>query len=557
VIGVIVNDSERDAVEEFFQLFKTPWKFWCPGERFDAVIATRYEPDLDSHSALPILILCCQYGHPVDDQLGLSVKDRIQSCTIRLGEDFLPIYSGLTVFYAEQNVYPFLECDCGVIGLMAVQGDTRVLRLGFNPFQELQFLLTLGQPAGSALWPALDLHINLLRTLLLNSGIDLVEVPPIPFGYRLTCCLTHDIDFWGIRRQGLDRTVAGFLYRATLGSYLDYSKGRRNRSQLLRNWKAALSWPFIYSGILPDFWNPVEEYRSVESNIPSSFYIVPFANQGGVSPTGAESPQRAVAYKLDEVAAEVRQCAEQGVEIGVHGLDAWRESGAGLREKQRIADLIQQEKIGVRMHWLYFDQTSPQKLEGAGFDYDSTIGYNDAVGFRAGTAQAFKFLDTSNLLELPLVIQDTALFYAGRMNLEEDKALELCGSLLNAVSRHGGVLTINWHCRSLAPERLWIEPYLRLLKMLQESQAWFATASQAVEWYRQRRRCQFLDGEICAPSTRRTGSYIIPRVRVRHWRARHYLPNYGFQGREVKFDFTDSAISEEFPENTKAYAQEM
>ena len=41
------------------------------------------------------------------------------------------------------------------------------------------------------------------------------------------------------------------------------------------------------------------------------------------------------------------------------------------------------------MHWLYFGDDSPKTLEAAGFDYDSTCGYNDAVGYRAGTSQVF------------------------------------------------------------------------------------------------------------------------------------------------------------------------
>jgi len=43
VIGVLSKDSETKAVEEFFQLFKTPWEFCVPGRSYDLVIATREE----------------------------------------------------------------------------------------------------------------------------------------------------------------------------------------------------------------------------------------------------------------------------------------------------------------------------------------------------------------------------------------------------------------------------------------------------------------------------------------------------------------------------------
>ena len=43
--------------------------------------------------------------------------------------------------------------------------------------------------------------------------------------------------------------------------------------------------------------------------------------------------------------------------------------------------------------------------------YDSTIGYNETVGYRAGTTQPYRPLAASRLLELPLHVMDTALFY--------------------------------------------------------------------------------------------------------------------------------------------------
>ena len=40
------------------------------------------------------------------------------------------------------------------------------------------------------------------------------------------------------------------------------------------------------------------------------------------------------------------------------------------------------------MHWLYFDRIAGA-ARAAGFTYDSTWGYNEAVGYRAGTSQVF------------------------------------------------------------------------------------------------------------------------------------------------------------------------
>ena len=43
VIGVISRPDQRPVVEEFFELFKTPWEFYQPGRTYDVVVATADE----------------------------------------------------------------------------------------------------------------------------------------------------------------------------------------------------------------------------------------------------------------------------------------------------------------------------------------------------------------------------------------------------------------------------------------------------------------------------------------------------------------------------------
>jgi hypothetical protein len=145
------------------------------------------------------------------------------------------------------------------------------------------------------------------------------------------------------------------------------------------------------------------------------------------------------------------------------------------------------------MHWLYFDEESPRILDRAGFSYDSTFGYNDALGFRAGTTQVFSPSNAEHLLELPLNIQDTAMFYPSRMNLSELKAIHSCKELLEVTAMRGGVLTVNWHTRSLSPERMWGDFYATLLDEMRRYRVWFGTAQEIVTWFRNRRALSFED----------------------------------------------------------------
>ena len=155
--------------------------------------------------------------------------------------------------------------------------------------------------------------------------------------------------------------------------------------------------------------------------------------------------------------------------------------------RQSSARLVNASATGIRMHWLYFDASAPEKLEAAGYVYDSTVGYNQTVGYRAGTSQVFKPLTTKNLLELPMHVMDTALFYPSYLNLSPQQADEKVFPLVENAVQFGGVFTVNWHDRSLAPERLWGN-FIRICsKNCRPKIHGSPPPRKAVAWFRQRR----------------------------------------------------------------------
>ena len=202
-------------------------------------------------------------------------------------------------------------------------------------------------------------------------------------------------------------------------------------------------------------------------------------------------------------------------EIGVHGIYAWSNAKKGRVERERVQQVlgVGDGKLGVRMHWLYYDERTPALLEEAGYSYDSTFGYNDAIGYRAGTTQAFRPLDAERLLELPMHIMDTALFYQSYMNLSPRAAKAEVRALLDNAERFGGSLVINCHDRSLAPERMWDDFYIELVEELKRRGAWIPNAADAVAWFRVRRVARF-DSETIANQAEDTR---LPRLqRVAH-----------------------------------------
>jgi len=169
------------------------------------------------------------------------------------------------------------------------------------------------------------------------------------------------------------------------------------------------------------------------------------------------------------------------------------------------------------MHWLFFDSESAGKLDGAGFSYDSTVGYNETVGYRAGTTQAFRPFGTKRLLELPLHIMDTALFYPAYLHLSPEQAMMRIDGMVNDMRQFGGVLMVNWHDRSIAPERLWDDFYAELVEKFKSAGAWFCTAAEAAQWFRRRREVTFgTSGSEAALAS--TGSEAgLPGIRIRSY----------------------------------------
>jgi hypothetical protein len=119
------------------------------------------------------------------------------------------------------------------------------------------------------------------------------------------------------------------------------------------------------------------------------------------------------------------------------------------------------------------------------------MGYNDTIGYRSGTTQVYRPAGARTLLELPLHIQDGALFYPHRLDLSEREAGRQCRRLIDLTRTLGGVLTVLWHDRSHGPERFWGDFYVGLVRELKSAGGWFETAAHVVGWFRKRRAVRF------------------------------------------------------------------
>lgn len=485
MIGIALKINDDIIITEFFELFKTPWEFFRSNQPYEVIITDElYFDKLENK----LVVVIHRGENFVFENNQTEIRQPVIACC---GDDIFPIYVGYKQIKGGSPLIT-LEKTGECIGNCYYDGNTTILHLGYDFFEEVRYLLSNGQPSEFANFPTLEIHIANLRRWILEAGAALIEIPPIAKNSKFFACLTHDVDFAGIRNYKFDRTLAGFVYRALVKSIIQYLKGECSLKILAKNWVAIAELPFIYLGLYPDFWATFKQYREIEREAPSTFFFVPFKDRPGKLENNNNAPSiRAVKYDIFDLKKDILYLIAEGCEIGVHGIDSWLKVEDAEEEIIKVRNLTGQFELGVRMHWLYLRSESAATLEKAGYIYDSTCGYNEKIGYQAGTVQVYRLLGAKQLLELPMHIMDTSLFYPDHMNLTQSEGITAIQSLIEKAIRFGGVLTFNWHDRSIAAERHWDGVYHWILNELRFQGARFLTAGTMVDWFRKRRAVIF------------------------------------------------------------------
>lgn len=519
MIGVVASPSDHPVVREFFELFKTPWRMYREGLACEILLCA--DAEVPRNSARLVLVFGSN-EQPVDSEEGLSIGPKHEKAVLSFRSERLPIYGACRTFSKANPSILADEASGQPAAIEFASGAQKIVRIGYDLFAEVRHLLTRGQPAVFSRIPTLELHIALLREFIISHGLPLVEIPPVPDGHNFIACLTHDVDHPRVRNHCCDHTMFGFVARALVGSLIDWARGRRTFGKVAGSYRAAFSLPLVYLGLARDLWNLFDRYIEIENDAGSTFFVIPEKGNPGLDARGRSPAKRAAKYDLSEITDDLRRLLSARREIAVHGIDAWRDAASGRNELARIREITGAAEIGIRMHWLFYDEESAARLEEAGYSYDSTFGYNDAVGYRAGTVQVFKPLTVKRLLELPMHVMDTAMFYLSYMSLSPGAAKRELDGLMEKASRFGGVLTVNWHDRSIGPERFWEDVYLELIEELKSRGAWMPTAAEAVAWFRQRRAAvmevqEDSDSRVRVTTSAPEGFEHLPGLRLRSY----------------------------------------
>jgi Family of unknown function (DUF7033) len=168
----------------------------------------------------------------------------------------------------------------------------------------------------------------------------------------------------------------------------------------------------------------------------------------------------------------IQSLGESGVELGVHpGYHTYRSPEELGKEVERLKKIFGKGKLGGRQHYLRWHPESWVDWETCGLSYDSSVGFAEAPGFRAGTAIPYRPWiiqknREANLLEIPLILMDGTL--GVYMQVLPERGYEIAAKIILRCELVGGVFTFLWHNSALLDPR-YGDLYQRLLKKLEHS----------------------------------------------------------------------------------------
>nr|CBX31657.1 hypothetical protein N47_E51690 [uncultured Desulfobacterium sp.] len=188
------------------------------------------------------------------------------------------------------------------------------------------------------------------------------------------------------------------------------------------------------------------------------------------------------------VSEMIKEIDRQGWEIGLH--PSWY-SFDNLNELKKQKDALERvlghDIVSVRQHYLHYDiRVTPKIHDEAGFAYDSTLGFNDNVGFRFGTCYPWKLYNLQqeaqlNIVEVPLIVQEGAMLRRDKgLRLDNITSFKYVKQITESVKNVGGVLTILWHPTAIMNQDWW-GLYSAVLEYLKGENAYIGSIAEIMK----------------------------------------------------------------------------
>lgn len=174
--------------------------------------------------------------------------------------------------------------------------------------------------------------------------------------------------------------------------------------------------------------------------------------------------------RSERVSKMIKELDQGGWEIGLHGsYRSYNDQELLQKEKDTLEQVLGHRITGVRQHYLNLSDHTWHYQQAAGFNYDSSLGFTNRIGYKDDRVKPFAPLG-SDFYVFPLAIMDSCY----NEDINRDSNLE---KVISLTIENDGILVINWHSNSWHPVEYpgYKKLYINLVKRLQDLGAVFDT----------------------------------------------------------------------------------
>jgi peptidoglycan/xylan/chitin deacetylase (PgdA/CDA1 family) len=344
----------------------------------------------------------------------------------------------------------------------------------YDVHDRLNFAASAPARAGFGDIPVVNRYVEFIGRVL-RGRLGMVGRPRWPDGRRAAIGLSHDVDLPN-RYALLQSAVRPWRLRGGPRTYLRRTIELTARRARDRN--------------PGDYWlfDRVMDSEAAHGFRSTFFFAtVPFhARLGAPLDVAYDAGRR-------EFRSVFRSIVDAGFEIGLHASYRAHEDASRLvAERARLSALTNREIAGVRHHYWHMGRDVEATLrshERAGFVYDTSLAFNDHLGFRRSVALPFYPFDPLlgrplRTVQLPTFCMDGNLFY---VSSDVDAAVEAVGRMIDRIVEVGGLGVIDWHIQTSFPAndefRAWGIAYQEILSLLAgRSDLWVTSPEAIAEW---------------------------------------------------------------------------
>jgi hypothetical protein len=328
-------------------------------------------------------------------------------------------------------------------------------------------------------FPIVNLYILFLKSILKKS-LSVDGFPMWPEGKKMAIGLSHDVDRpdkYAILRTPLINKKANLKDNITRFTRISYSIVKYLTDRKRENF-------WLFKEIMD------EESKHGFSSVFFFASVNSFSNWG----SGYDVDYNIQTPKFIQVFQEI---SNRGFEIGLHAsYNACLNSKRFIFEKRVLKEASGFNIKGVRHHYWHLGKDVEAVLEmheTAGFEYDSSLAFNDALGFRRNVALPYyPWIENADrplkTMQLPVFCMDGSLF---SHSTEAGEAADKVKKYINIIKKYSGLGMMDWHVRTSYPKNsefdTWGKSYLKILDYLSgESDVWVTNPGEIHSWLKKR-----------------------------------------------------------------------